>query len=482
MSRITSANFSANARAALADKQLQVALGHVRHNFIERRAKAIAELPEFDALRDAARDIRDHVLNHLDLYLERFEAKVIEHGGQVHWCDTADQARATILSICRGAGAKTVTKGKTMIGEEIAINAFLAENGIVPVETDLGEYIIQLRGETPSHLIAPAIHVTKNQVSDTFRAHHTDLDPLRSLEEPQTLLAEAREKLRSKFLAADVGITGANFLIAETGQGVIVTNEGNGDLTQTLPKTQIVLASIEKIAPTLEDASVLLRVLARSATGQEMSVYTSFTTGPRRAGDLDGPENFHVVIVDNGRSRYLGTEFQPMLRCIRCAACLNHCPVYQAVGGHAYGWVYSGPIGAVLTPALVGIDRASPLPEASSLCGRCEQVCPVRIPIPSLLRRWREASFEGGHAGKRTRLALRLWAFAARRPGLYRCASAVAARLLASIAGKRGRIRHLPLAAGWTGGRDLPAPAGRTFMAQYAREKGGGTDDGGYRR
>jgi len=221
MSAITSARFGENARAALADKQLQVALGHVRINFIEKRAKAIAGLPEFDALRDAARDIRDHVLNHLDLYLERFEKKVIEQGGEVHWCTSAEDARATILSICRGAGAKTVTKGKTMIGEEIGINDFLAENDIVPVETDLGEYIIQLRGETPSHLIAPAIHVTKNQVSDTFRAHHTDLDPLRSLEEPQTLLAEARDKLRSKFLAADVGITGANFLIAETGQGVI---------------------------------------------------------------------------------------------------------------------------------------------------------------------------------------------------------------------------------------------------------------------
>ncbi|MEX2298852.1 MAG: LutB/LldF family L-lactate oxidation iron-sulfur protein [Dongiaceae bacterium] len=469
MNAITSARFGENARAALADKQLQVALGHVRINFIEKRAKAIADLPEFDVLRDAARDIRDHVLNHLDLYLERFEKKVIERGGQVHWCESAEDARATILSICRAAGAKSVTKGKTMIGEEIGINDFLAANDIVPVETDLGEYIIQLRGETPSHLIAPAIHVTKNQVSDTFRAHHTDLDPLRSLEEPQTLLAEARDKLRSKFLAADVGITGANFLIAETGQGVIVTNEGNGDLTQTLPKTQIVLASIEKIAPTLEDASVLLRVLARSATGQEMSVYTSFTTGPRRAGDLDGPEHFHVVIVDNGRSQYLGTEFQPMLRCIRCAACLNHCPVYQAVGGHAYGWVYSGPIGAILTPALVGIDRASPLPEASSLCGRCEQVCPVRIPIPSLLRRWREVSFAGGHSGSRARFALRLWAFAARRPVLYRGASAMAARLMSLIGGKRGRIRRLPLAAGWTDIRDLPAPAGRTFMAQWAR-------------
>jgi L-lactate dehydrogenase complex protein LldF len=463
----TSERFSENARAALADKQLQTALGHVRVNFIEKRAKAAASLPEFEALRDAARDIKQHALEHLDFYLERFEAKVIEHGGHVHWCSTADEARATILEICRAAHARTVTKGKTMIGEEIAINEHLAANGIEPVETDLGEYIIQLRGETPSHLIAPAIHVTKNQVSDTFRAHHTDLDPARALDEPQTLLAEARDKLRSRFLAADVGITGANFLIAETGQGVIVTNEGNGDLTQTVPKTQIAIASIEKVIPTLEDASVLLRVLARSATGQEMSVYTSFSGGPRRDGDLDGPENYHVVILDNGRSRYLGTEFQPMLRCIRCAACLNHCPVYQAVGGHAYGSVYSGPIGAVLTPALIGIDHAAKLPEASSLCGRCEAVCPVRIPIPSLLRRWRERAFETKATGVRSRIALALWGFAASRPFLYRIATGVAARGLSLIAGRRGRVSALPLAGGWTDARDLPAPAGRTFFSQW---------------
>jgi len=469
MMQATSVRFTENARAALADRQLQTALGHVRKNFIARRATAAAGLPEFEALRDAARDIREHVLAHLDLYLERFEAKVIANGGKVHWCATAEDARATILAICRDADAKTVTKGKTMIGEEIAINDHLSANGIEPVETDLGEYIIQLRGETPSHLIAPAIHVTKDQVSDTFREHHRDLDPARSLEEPATLLAEARQKLRAKFLAADVGITGANFLIAETGQGVIVTNEGNGDLTQTVPKTQIALASIEKLVPTLEDASVLLRVLARSATGQEMSVYTSFSGGPRRTGEPDGPQNYHVVILDNGRSRYLGTEFQPMLRCIRCAACLNHCPVYQAVGGHAYGWVYSGPIGAVLTPALIGIDHASKLPEASSLCGRCEAVCPVRIPIPTMLRRWRERAFDAHLGSGRARWALGLWGFAATRPGLYRRGTRIASALLARLAGDRGRIRSLPLAGGWTDIRDLPAPAGKSFFAQWDR-------------
>ena len=287
-----------------------------------------------------------------------------------------------------------MTKGKTMIGEEIDLNDYLEANGITPVETDLGEYIIQLRDEPPSHLIAPAIHLIKEQVAETFRAAHTDLDPKRPLSEAPALLAEARAMLRSRFLAADVGITGANFLVAETGTSIIVTNEGNGDLTQTLPKIHIVLAWLEKVVPTLEDAATILRVLARSATGQEMSVYTTVSTGPRRPDDLDGPEQYHVVLLDNGRSRMLGSEFHDMLRCIRCGACLNHCPVYHAVGGHAYGWVYSGPIGAVLTPSLLGIEEAGHLPNASTFCGRCESVCPMRIPLPKMMRHWREREFE----------------------------------------------------------------------------------------
>jgi len=468
---ITSPRFKENAREALADAQLQKAMGYVKAGFIERRARAASRLPEFEALRDAARDIKNHTLAHLDFYLARFEEKVIESGGQVHWCADADAARATILDICRQAGARTVTKGKTMIGEEIGINDHLAANGIEPVETDLGEYIIQLRGEPPSHIIAPAIHVTKEQVADAFRAAHTDLDPNRSLEEPPTLLAEARGKLRSRFLAADVGITGANFMIAETGSTVIVTNEGNGDLTQTLPKVHIVLASIEKAVPTLEDASVLLRVLARSATGQEFSVYTTFSTGPRRNADPDGPRAFHVVILDNGRAEMLGTEFQDMLRCIRCGACMNHCPVYQAVGGHAYGWVYPGPMGAVLTPSLIGIDQAGHLPNASTFCGRCESVCPVRIPLPKLMRHWREREFERHRQPAASRAGLKLWAFLARRPALYRIATAIPMRVLGALGRRRGRFASLPFAGGWTSVRDLPAPAGETFHAAWRRRQ-----------
>jgi len=463
----TSLKFRDNARAALDDAPLQRALGNMKVGFIHRRRAAADRLPEFEALRDQARDIKDHTLAHLDFYLERFESKVVESGGRVHWCPTADDARRTVLEICRAAGARTVTKGKSMIGEEIAINDFLSANDIEPVETDLGEYIIQLRHETPSHLIAPAIHVNKEQVADAFRAHHETLAADRPLEEPRALLAEARQMLRARFIAADVGITGANFCIAETGSTVIVTNEGNGDLTQTLPRVHIVLASLEKVVPTLEDATTLLRVLARSATGQEMTVYTTFSTGPRRAGDLDGPEEFHVVLLDNGRSKLLGTEFQEILRCIRCGACLNHCPVYGAVGGHAYGWVYSGPMGKVLDPGLIGLENAAPLPNASSFCGRCEAVCPVRIPLPKMMRHWREREFERGLTPRPARWGLGLWAFFAARPKLYHWSTRIAMTALRLAGARRGRFRSLPLAAGWTDHRDMPAPEGGTFQARW---------------
>ena len=442
----TSQNFKENARQALADPQLQRALGHVKSGFIGRRQAAADRLPEFEELRDAARDIKDHTLAHLDLYLERYEAAVRAAGGHVHFARDAREARDIVLTICRAGGAHTVTKGKSMIAEEIGLNAHLEAAGIAPVETDLGEYIIQLRGEIPSHIIAPAVHVNASQVEADFRRVHKELDPARDLSEPVNLLSEARAVLREKFLAADVGITGANFLIAETGTSIIVTNEGNGDLSQILPKTHIVLASIEKLVPTLEDASQLLRVLARSATGQEMSVYTTLSTGPRRPGDPDGPDNYHVVILDNGRSSLLGTQFEDMLRCIRCGACMNHCPVYQAVGGHAYGWVYPGPMGAVLTPSLIGIDKSGHLPNASTFCGRCESVCPVRIPLPKLMRHWREREFERHLSPATVRSGLKLWGFFARHPVLYGAATRLAVAGLALAGRSRGSFRRLPLA------------------------------------
>ncbi|HEY7386327.1 MAG TPA: LutB/LldF family L-lactate oxidation iron-sulfur protein [Beijerinckiaceae bacterium] len=469
----TSPHFKDNAREALADPQLQRALGHVKRGFIARRQAAVDKLPEFDALRDAAREIKNHTLAHLDLYLERYEDKVRSSGGHVHFARNAEEARNIVLTICRTAGAQTVTKGKSMIAEEIGLNAHLEAAGVTPVETDLGEYIIQLRGEIPSHIIAPAVHVNATQVEQDFRRVHAHLDPKRDLSEPVQLLGEARTVLREQFLGADVGITGANFLVAETGTSIIVTNEGNGDLSQILPRTHIVLASIEKLVPTLEDVSQLLRVLARSATGQDMSVYTTLSTGPRRAADADGPEHYHVVILDNGRSSMLGTSFQEMLRCIRCGACMNHCPVYQAVGGHAYGWVYPGPMGAVLTPTLIGVDKAGHLPNASTFCGRCESVCPVRIPLPKLMRHWREREFERHLSPATVRAGLKLWGFFARRPLLYRVAMRLAMGGLGLAGRSRGRFRWLPLAGNWTRFRDFPAPEGGTFQARWQRQRSG---------
>jgi L-lactate dehydrogenase complex protein LldF len=469
----TSPFFKDNARRALADAPLQSALAKVKRGFIDKRAAAAERLPEFEELRDSARDIKDHTLAHLDLYLEAYEARVTASGGHVHFARTAAEAREIILGICREAGARTVTKGKSMIAEEIGLNAHLEAAGIAPVETDLGEYIIQLRGEMPSHIIAPSVHVTAAQVEQDFRRVHKDLDPARDLSEPVKLLGEARTMLRERFLAADVGITGANFLVAETGTSIIVTNEGNGDLTQILPQTHVVLASIEKLVPTLEDVSQILRVLARSATGQDMSVYTTLSTGPRRAGDADGPQSYHVVLLDNGRSAMLGTNFQDMLRCIRCGACMNHCPVYQAVGGHAYGWVYPGPMGAVLTPSLIGVDKAGHLPNASTFCGRCESVCPVRIPLPKMMRHWREREFERHLTPAAIRSGIRLWGFVARRPTLYRLATRLGMGALGLLGRSRGRFTWLPVSRGWTKHRDFPAPQGKTFQARWRSERGG---------
>ena len=467
----TTPRFKQNAREALADPNLQAAMGGAQSGFVAKRATARAKLPEFDALRDAARDLKDHVLANLDLYLERYEAKVIAAGGQVHWAETAEDARRIVLDICQKAGAKTVNKGKSMISEECAINDHLEANGIHPQETDLGEYIIQLRGEMPSHIIAPAVHVTVPQIEAEFRKAHTHLDPDRNLSEISDLLAEAREVLREKYFQAQVGITGANLLIAETGQSVIVTNEGNGDLSQSLPRVHIVMASLEKIVPTLEDAATVLRVLARSATGQEITVYTTFSSGPRREGDPDGPEEYHVVLLDNGRTNMLGTEFQDMLRCIRCGACMNHCPVYQAVGGHAYGWVYPGPMGAVLTPSLIGVEKGGHLPNASTFCGRCEAVCPMRIPLPKMMRHWREREFEQRLTPSATRWGLGFWRALCTRPALYRLFTRAAVLGLGFLALGKGRLRWLPLGGGWTDHRDFPAPQGGTFQAKWRARK-----------
>lgn len=464
-------DFQNGAKRALDDDRLQAQLARtLKDGFQKKRAKAKDRLPEYDALRDRARDIKVHTLENLDAYLERFESEVIKAGGQVHWARDGKHACDIILDICNSVDAKTVSKGKSMLTEEIGLNPYLVANGIEPVETDLGEYIIQLRDEPPSHIIAPAFHISKEQVADTFREHHTARDPARDLSEPTSLLTEAREELRAKFLAADVGITGANVLIAETGTALIVTNEGNGDLTQSLPPVHIAVSSIEKVVPTLDDADTILRLLARTATGQEMTVYTTFFTGPKRDGDLDGPEQFHLVMLDNRRSELLGGPLHDVLRCIRCGACINHCPIFSVVSGHAYGWVYPGPIGSVLSPHFVGVEEAHLLPNACTMCGRCEEVCPVHIPLPDLLRTWRGRAFIAGKPGGAQGLGLKIWAALAKRPTLYRILVRPAVGLLRALGKKRGALKWFVGAEGWTRTRDLPAPQGGTFMDRY---KGG---------
>ncbi|MBV8978882.1 MAG: lactate utilization protein [Alphaproteobacteria bacterium] len=419
-------DFVEAAHDALGDAKLRSALGRLKTHFGLKRQQAAERYGDFEGLREAGRAIRDQAVANLDTLLETFERAVAARGGQVHWARDGAEARAIVLGILREAGARTVTKGKTMVAEEIELNPFLEANGIVPIETDLGEYIIQLRKEPPSHIIAPAFHLHKEQVEETFRAAHTALDPTRALDERTALVAEARLMLRAAFERADAGITGANFLSAEEGAAVIVTNEGNGDLTRLLPSTHIVLTGIEKVVADLGDVAVLLRLLTRSATGQEISSYVSVMSGPREREDGEAATAFHVVLVDNGRSKLIGTEAEDVLRCIRCAACLNHCPVYGAIGGHAYGATYPGPIGAALNPGMMGVARAAHHANASTFCGRCAEVCPVKIPLPKIMRHWRAREYADGLAPRPVVAGLGVWAFLAKRPALYRAATALA--------------------------------------------------------
>lgn len=358
-----------------------------------------------------------------------------------------------------------------MVGEEIALNEALQEAGFETIETDLGEYIIQLADEPPSHIIAPAIHKTKQQIADLFKEHHKKYNFKSKLETIPEIVDEARKVLRDKFIQADVGITGANFLISETGSTVIVTNEGNGDLTASLPKTHIVIASTEKVVPTLEDTSVLLRLLARSATGQETTSYTTFFNGPKRDDDLDGPDSFHFVLLDNKRSEMLNGKFHDMLRCIHCGACLNHCPVYNAIGGHAYGGVYPGPMGAVLTPIMQVLNEGQHLPFASTFCGRCEEVCPMSIPLPQLLRQHRNNVHQQKINSKRSRTGLSLWATLSPHPKTYRFVINISAKLLGLRGKSSGKINWLPFANAWTNSRIFPKTQGKSFVSSWKKQQ-----------
>lgn len=465
---VQSMHFKARAATKLTDARLQTNLTRLADKFVNARAQAITELDDFEGTRAAAVERRNRALDDLDVWLATFEHNASARGATVLYAQSHAEATSLIVEIARRHGVRKVTKSKSMVSEEVGLNAALSAAGIQPVETDLGEYILQINdNEPPSHIIAPVIHKDKEEISNLFaRTHHT---PRKT--EIGELTREARAVLRGHFLSADMGITGANFLIAETGSVALVTNEGNEGMCTIVPRVHVVLAGIEKVLPTLEDLATLMRLLPRSATGQPISNYLSILSGTRAAGEPDGPEHLYFVLVDAGRTGLLGGDFQEMLRCIRCGACMNHCPVYQKIGGHAYGWVYPGPMGSVLTPSYVGLENALDLPQAATLCGECHVVCPVKIPLPELLRKLRERQFDRGLRPWYERAGFMAWGYAARNPSLYRFGTRVAARLLKWMGGARGRIGSLPLAGGWTDGRDFPAPSGRTFHEIYRERR-----------
>jgi len=466
-----SMHFKERAGQKLADARLQKNLKKLSEKFVTARAAAITEIDDFEGTRNAAVERRNRALARLDLWLETFERNARAGGAHVLYAQNAEEATRLIVDIAKKHGVRKVTKSKSMVSEEVQLNAAFAAAGVQPVETDLGEYILQINdNEPPSHIIAPVIHKDKEEISALFAKTHATARKTEITE----LTREAREVLRGHFLSADMGVTGANFLIAETGSVALVTNEGNeGMCTIMPPKVHVVLTGIEKVLPTLEDLATLMRLLPRSATGQPISNYFSILSGPRRSADLDGPEHMYYVLVDAGRTGLLGSEFQEMLRCIRCGACMNHCPVYQKIGGHAYGWVYPGPMGSVLTPSYIGLENALDLPHAATLCGQCSVVCPVKIPLPDLLRKLREKQWERHLRPWYERVGVGVWAFAATRPALYAFGARVAARMLNWMGGTEGRIRQLPLGGGWTGTRDFPAPSGRTFRDMYRERRTG---------
>ncbi len=452
------------ATRALGDAFLREALDIATTKFITLRREAFGDFPEGEALRDRARAIKEATLQRLDHWLERLIANVERLGGHVHYAGTADEARAIVLDIARRAGARMAVKSKSMATEEIQLNEALAASGVTPVETDLGEYIIQLAHERPSHIIAPAIHKTKGQVADLFtRELGRPAAP-----DPEALTRIAREELREKFLRADLGITGANFAVAETGTVVLVTNEGNGRMVTSLPRVHVAVMGVEKVIPSFTDLMVFLGVLAKSATGQKMSVYTTLVTGPRRAGELEGPEEFHLVLLDNGRIAQIGGALRESLYCLRCGACLNVCPVYRQIGGHAYGYTYPGPIGILLTAMLNGPRSVRDLAHASSLCGACADACPVRIDIPKMLIELRKDVARRGLAPWPERALFRVFAWLIGHPSRYAAGARIARALQRPFA--RGRsIRRLPFFFGrWTRTRDLPAVAERTFRERWA--------------
>jgi len=485
MNHLTTETFDANARAALQDVQLRGALRNATSLFGKRRLAAARSLSNWEDLRTEARRIKDETLLHLDKYLEEFTANAEKAGAQIYWARDAAEANDIVKKLARDRAARLVVKSKSMTTEEIHLNAALEAEGIEALETDLGEYIIQLAGETPSHIIAPAIHKTRHQIADLF----VDKLGIAPTDDIAALTATARRVLRDKFAAADIGVSGVNFGVAETGTILILENEGNIRLTTSLPRTHIAVVGIEKVIPRFDDLEVFLKLLPRSGTGQQLTTYQSLITGTKRDANAEGPNELHIILLDNGRSRMLAhPTTRQSLACIRCGACLNACPVYQQIGGHAYGSVYPGPIGAVITPQLIGLEKTAQLPYASSLCGACREVCPVKIDIPELLLHLRaeikqksEIRNQRSEALKPKRaeqLAFKLWAAIMTRPTWY-ALSAKFARFFQRFIVRRNTITRVsrfvatfapPLAA-WTDGRDLRPIEAKSFRQQW-RDRG----------
>jgi len=450
----------------LNDPRLQQAIDSSTRRLIDHRAKVVAadQLPNYQELRNQANALKKHTIENLDYYLTELETNVLARGGKVIFCNTADEVTDFVLNLAKERKARLIVKSKSMTSEEIHFNERLKEHQLEPVETDLGEYILQLAEERPYHIVAPALHKTRYDVAELFSQKLGGEKEV--VIENQTKIA--RKVLREKFLEADIGVTGANFLVADSGAIVLVENEGNARLSTSAPKIHIAVAGIEKLIPRAQDLAVFLNLLGRSATGQPLTVYTSFLAGPRRAGEIDGPDEFYLLLLDNGRTKLLADpEKRESLYCIRCGACLSHCPVYQKIGGHSYPWVYSGPIGAIITPQFHGVMSDPWLPFASSLCGRCAEVCPVKIDIPKLLLKLRaevtEAKQREG-TGRAERLAFRVWAWVMSHPKIYLRLAAVASKLVPLLP-PVGPLRS------WASQRELPKLARQSFHQWWAAKK-----------